>query len=161
MRDASVGGNIARFINHACKPNCYSQVIGDVVWIRAGRNIAAGEELTYDYRTDGEADDSMPLPAGLPDDAVTPVAHVLYLHGFASSPASSKAQRFEQELAVHGVGFSCPDFNQPAFETLTVTRMLDGHAPGPRSRTRPACCGHRLQPGRVRRRARGRGGMGT
>jgi len=55
VRDASVGGNIARFINHACKPNCYSQVIGDVVWIRAGRNIAAGEELTYDYRTDGEA----------------------------------------------------------------------------------------------------------
>jgi len=66
----------------------------------------------------------MPLPAGLPDDAVTPVAHVLYLHGFASSPASSKARRFEEELAVHGVGFSCPDFNQPAFETLTVTRML-------------------------------------
>jgi hypothetical protein len=55
VRDASVGGNIARFINHACKPNCYSQVIGDVVWIRAGRNIGAGEELTYDYRTDGEA----------------------------------------------------------------------------------------------------------
>jgi uncharacterized protein len=55
---------------------------------------------------------------------VTPVAHVLYLHGFASSPGSSKARRFEQELAAHGVGFSCPDFNQPAFETLTVTRML-------------------------------------
>jgi pimeloyl-ACP methyl ester carboxylesterase len=56
---------------------------------------------------------------------MTPVAHVVYLHGFASSPASSKARRFEAELAVHGVGFSCPDFNQPAFETLTVTRMLD------------------------------------
>lgn len=53
-----------------------------------------------------------------------PVGHVLYLHGFASSPASSKARRFEEELAVHGVGFSCPDFNQPTFETLTVTRML-------------------------------------
>jgi hypothetical protein len=55
VRDASVGGNIARFINHACRPNCYSQVVGDVVWIRAARNIAAGEELTYDYRTDGDA----------------------------------------------------------------------------------------------------------
>jgi pimeloyl-ACP methyl ester carboxylesterase len=55
---------------------------------------------------------------------VTPVAHVIYLHGFASSPASSKARRFEQELAACGVGMSCPDFNQPAFETLTVTRML-------------------------------------
>jgi pimeloyl-ACP methyl ester carboxylesterase len=60
----------------------------------------------------------------LQDAPVTPVAHVLYLHGFASSPASSKARRFDEELAVHGVGFSCPDFNQPAFETLTVTRML-------------------------------------
>ena len=55
---------------------------------------------------------------------MTPVAHVLYLHGFASSPASSKARRFDEELAAHGVGFSCPDFNLPAFETLTVTRML-------------------------------------
>ena len=55
VRDASVGGNLARFINHACLPNCYAQVIGDVVWIRAGRTIAPGEELTYDYNTDGVA----------------------------------------------------------------------------------------------------------
>jgi len=55
VRDAAVGGNIARFINHSCRPNCYSQVIGDTIWIRAARNIKAGEELSYDYRTDGEA----------------------------------------------------------------------------------------------------------
>jgi hypothetical protein len=54
-----------------------------------------------------------------------PIGHVLYLHGFASSPASSKAAHFRRELEVRGVGFSCPDFNQPAFETLTVTRMLE------------------------------------
>ena len=70
----------------------------------------------------------MPLPAGVPAAAVTdslaPVRHVTYLHGFASSPRSSKAERFERELLMRGVGFSCPDFNQPAFETLTVTRML-------------------------------------
>jgi pimeloyl-ACP methyl ester carboxylesterase len=54
-----------------------------------------------------------------------PVRHVVYLPGFASSPGSSKAQRFKAELAKHGVGFSCPDLNEPAFETLTVTRMLD------------------------------------
>ena len=53
------------------------------------------------------------------------VRHVVYLHGFASSPESSKARRFAAELSRQGVGFSCPDFNQPAFETLTVTRMLD------------------------------------
>jgi len=55
VRDASVGGNLARFINHACRPNCYSQVIGQIIWIRAARRIEAGEELTYDYHTGGEA----------------------------------------------------------------------------------------------------------
>ena len=54
VRDATVGGNVARFINHACKPNCYSQIVGKDIWIRAGRNIEPGEELTYDYYTDGE-----------------------------------------------------------------------------------------------------------
>ena len=55
VRDGNVGGNIARFINHSCKPNCYSEVVKHTVWIRAGRNIKKGEELTYDYNTGGEA----------------------------------------------------------------------------------------------------------
>jgi len=55
VRDANKGGNVARFINHACKPNCYSQIVGHTIWIRAGRNIETGEELTYNYNTDGEA----------------------------------------------------------------------------------------------------------
>ena len=54
-----------------------------------------------------------------------PVRHVIYLHGFASSPGSSKARRFARELERVGVGMSCPDFNEPSFETLTVTRMLE------------------------------------
>ena len=54
VRDAQVSGNVARFINHACRPNCYSQIVGLDIWIRAGRNIEPGEELTYDYYTDGE-----------------------------------------------------------------------------------------------------------
>jgi hypothetical protein len=55
VRDGNVGGNIARFINHSCKPNCYSEVKRHTVWIRAARNIKKGEELTYNYNTDGEA----------------------------------------------------------------------------------------------------------
>ena len=66
VRDAAVGGNIARYINHACEPNCYTQVIDQTIWIRAARNIRRGEELTYDYSTDGEGH-PLPLPAGLPD----------------------------------------------------------------------------------------------
>jgi SET domain-containing protein len=53
-RDAAVGGNIARFINHACRPNCWFQVVDTTIWIRASRNIRAGEELTYDYATVGD-----------------------------------------------------------------------------------------------------------
>ena len=53
VRDAAVGGNVARYINHSCRPNCYSRVIGDTIWIIAARNIRKGEELTYDYATDG------------------------------------------------------------------------------------------------------------
>lgn len=54
-RDAAVGGNIARYVNHACRPNCYTDVVGRRIWILAARRIRAGEELTYDYNTDGGA----------------------------------------------------------------------------------------------------------
>ena len=55
FRDGNVDGSTARFINHSCTGNCYSEVVGDVVWIRASKNIAKGEELAYDYNTGGEA----------------------------------------------------------------------------------------------------------
>ena len=50
---------------------------------------------------------------------------VLYLHGFASSPESSKATFFAERFVARGVTFLCPDLNQPAFSTLTVSRMLE------------------------------------
>jgi uncharacterized protein len=50
---------------------------------------------------------------------------VLYLHGFASSPQSSKAAFFRDRLASHGMALATPDFNQPDFSTLTITRMID------------------------------------
>jgi SET domain-containing protein len=53
-RDAGVDGNIARFINHSCTPNCWFQVVDTTIWIRASRFIEAGEELTYDYATVGD-----------------------------------------------------------------------------------------------------------
>lgn len=53
-RDAAVGGNLARFINHACTPNCWFDVVNRTIWIRASRSIRKGEELTYDYATVGE-----------------------------------------------------------------------------------------------------------
>jgi pimeloyl-ACP methyl ester carboxylesterase len=49
---------------------------------------------------------------------------VLYLHGFASSPQSSKSVFLAERFAAAGVRFICPDLNEPAFSTLTVSRML-------------------------------------
>ena len=50
--DAAVGGNIARFINHSCDPNCVAWIEGQHIWIDALRDIKEGEELAYDYEYD-------------------------------------------------------------------------------------------------------------
>jgi SET domain-containing protein len=47
--DALFGGNSSRWINHACEPNCEAAEEDGRVFIRALRNIDAGEELNYDY----------------------------------------------------------------------------------------------------------------
>lgn len=47
--DGRVRGNPARFINHSCAPNCTVVAERGRVWIYAEREIAAGEELTFDY----------------------------------------------------------------------------------------------------------------
>jgi uncharacterized protein len=49
----------------------------------------------------------------------------MYLHGFASSPGSTKVRYFSERLQAHGVTLMCPDLNAPDFRTLTMTRMLD------------------------------------
>jgi hypothetical protein len=52
--DGSVRKNIARYINHACRPNAESDVKPRKrkVFIRAIKNIEPGEEINYDYGTD-------------------------------------------------------------------------------------------------------------
>jgi uncharacterized protein len=52
------------------------------------------------------------------------IRHVLYAHGFASSPQSTKAIMLAERLKPFGIVLRAPDFNQPEFSTLTVTRML-------------------------------------
>jgi len=65
----------------------------------------------------------VPLPPCMSAPAVTP-RHIFYLHGFASSPKSTKVRYFSDRLWEHGINLRCPDFNQPDFSTLTLTRML-------------------------------------
>ena len=50
--DGGVPWNPARLINHSCAPNCEVQVIRGQIWIVAFRDLAPGEELTYDYSFD-------------------------------------------------------------------------------------------------------------
>ena len=47
--DALYGGNSSRWINHSCAPNCEADEDNDRIFIKAIRNITAGEELNYDY----------------------------------------------------------------------------------------------------------------
>ncbi len=47
--DAKVGGNAARWINHACQPNCQADESEGRVFINALRKLLPGEELFYDY----------------------------------------------------------------------------------------------------------------
>jgi len=63
----------------------------------------------------------VPLPAGVPVAALSS----LYLHGFASSAASTKAAYFAERLHAHGRTLVCPDLNEPDFASMTMTRMLE------------------------------------
>src|SRR5690242_2926387 len=51
--------------------------------------------------------------------------HVFYLHGFASSAQSTKAAFLRERFQEHGIALRCPDFNEPDFSSLTITRMLE------------------------------------
>ena len=42
-------GNAAKWINHSCDGNCEADEVRGRIFIKALRNIQAGEELTYDY----------------------------------------------------------------------------------------------------------------
>jgi SET domain-containing protein len=41
--------NLAKYINHACETNCYTENIRGHIWIVAQRDIQKGEEILYDY----------------------------------------------------------------------------------------------------------------
>src|SRR6201997_2363189 len=52
--DGSIRENVARYINHACRPNAESDVKPRKrkVFIRAIKDIEPGDEINYDYGTD-------------------------------------------------------------------------------------------------------------
>jgi SET domain len=64
--DATKVGNVARFINASCDPNCYTKIItvgsDKRIVIYAKRDISAGQELCYDYKFPLEYDESKRIP---------------------------------------------------------------------------------------------------
>ncbi len=47
--DGSSRKNLARYINHACKPNCEAEIVGSRIYISTIKNIPRDAELTFDY----------------------------------------------------------------------------------------------------------------
>jgi hypothetical protein len=47
--DGTARSNLARYINHSCRPNAVAYVSGHRVWVWSKRAIKPGEEITYDY----------------------------------------------------------------------------------------------------------------
>lgn len=47
--DGSTRKNIARYINHSCKPNCEVEIKKGRILVFSKKNIKVGEELAYDY----------------------------------------------------------------------------------------------------------------
>jgi [histone H3]-lysine36 N-trimethyltransferase len=69
--DATKKGNLGRFCNHSCNPNCYVDkwIVGDKLrmGIFAKRQIQAGEELVFNYNVDRYGADPQPCYCGEPN----------------------------------------------------------------------------------------------
>ncbi|KAH6890501.1 hypothetical protein B0T10DRAFT_321439 [Thelonectria olida] len=69
--DATKKGNLGRFCNHSCNPNCYVDkwVVGDKLrmGIFTSRKIKAGEELVFNYNVDRYGADPQPCYCGEPN----------------------------------------------------------------------------------------------
>jgi hypothetical protein len=65
--DGNVVWNPARYLNHSCRPSCDAELIDGRVWIVAGHDVRAGEELTFNYGYDLEDYRDHPCHCGAPD----------------------------------------------------------------------------------------------
>jgi SET domain-containing protein len=64
--DVIDGFGTAMFLNHSCAPNCETSEVNRRIYIRALRDIAAGEELLYEYNLYDSDDDDADCYCGAP-----------------------------------------------------------------------------------------------
>jgi SET domain-containing protein len=64
--DVIDGFGTAMFLNHSCAPNCETVVANKRIFIKAVRDIAAGEELVYEYHLYDSDDDDANCYCGAP-----------------------------------------------------------------------------------------------
>jgi uncharacterized protein len=64
--DVIDGFGTAMFLNHSCDPNCETEEQGGRIFIKATRNIAAGEELLYEYNLYDSDEDTADCYCGAP-----------------------------------------------------------------------------------------------
>ena len=55
---------------------------------------------------------------------ISEMKRIVYLHGFASSPLSSKAQFFRRKFAAAGISMEIPQLDEGRFEELTISSQL-------------------------------------
>lgn len=62
--DGSGLENTARYVNHSCSPNCLIEIAGGRIFVVAGRDIAAGQELSFNYGYDASEYERFPCNCG-------------------------------------------------------------------------------------------------
>lgn len=99
--------------------------VGSAAWcgvdlVALDRSVTAAlEQADAVYSGRGARVDAPPMPARVSPDGI------LYLHGFASSPGSKKAQAIAGPLAETGFDVAVPDQNEGDFRNLTISRAID------------------------------------
>lgn len=62
--DGSGPGNVARYVNHSCSPNCRIEIEGGRIFVVSVRSLGEGEELSFDYGYDSDDYQRFPCNCG-------------------------------------------------------------------------------------------------
>ncbi len=146
--DAGVDGNDARFFNHSCDPNCESVVEKRRVYIEAIRDVAAGQELTYDYQIQREDDD----PENI-DEVFACRCGFPNCRGTMLWPTERKARRTAKTATQPRSSSRAQAGSKSRSQPASPSRSKSRSRPGSRSGS-----GSRFKPGSKRKRASQRAG---